>query len=195
MHKKNKKKAAGQKECISKSKKHAKGSQKKKKTEQQFKKKQKKRKKMQKNAHAQPNFTHHLFCAILFDVCAICLHVFAFFVRFFFASFLRFLNFLRFLKETHKQCKKKRKKPQIQSESNAKAKTRTFLIAFVLLFDCMFFAFVVHFCCTCLVDKCVFSRMRSEGFSFNSWGSGGRALFATRCFYVRNRPQPSAVGR
>ena len=34
-----------------------------------------------------------------------------------------------------------------------------------------------------------FSRIRSEGFSFNSWGSGGRVLFATRCFYVRNRPQ------
>ena len=45
-------------------------------------------------------------------------------------------------------------------------------------------------CCCCL-----FSRMRSEGFSFNSWGSGGRALFATRCFYVRNRWQPSATVR
>ena len=40
-----------------------------------------------------------------------------------------------------------------------------------------------------------YSRMRSEGFSFNSWGSGGRALFAIRCFYVRNRPQPSATVR
>ena len=40
-----------------------------------------------------------------------------------------------------------------------------------------------------------FSRMRSEGFSFNSWGSGGRVLFATRCFYVRNRPQPFATVR
>ena len=40
-----------------------------------------------------------------------------------------------------------------------------------------------------------FSRMRSEGFSFNSWGSGGRALFAIRCFYVRNRSQPSATVR
>ena len=39
------------------------------------------------------------------------------------------------------------------------------------------------------------SRMRSEGFSFNSWGSGGGALFATRCFYVRNRPQPFATVR
>ena len=51
------------------------------------------------------------------------------------------------------------------------------------------------------VSSCVlvlllfFSRMRSEGFSFNSWGSGGRALFAIRCFYVRNRPQPSATVR
>ena len=37
--------------------------------------------------------------------------------------------------------------------------------------------------------------MRSEGFSFNSWGSGGRALFAIRCFYVRNGPQPFATVR
>ena len=40
----------------------------------------------------------------------------------------------------------------------------------------------------------IYSRMRSEGF-FNSWGSGGRALFAIRCFYVRNRPQPFATVR
>ena len=40
-----------------------------------------------------------------------------------------------------------------------------------------------------------FSRMRSEGFSFNSWRSGGGVLFATRRFYVRNRPQPSATVR
>ena len=47
----------------------------------------------------------------------------------------------------------------------------------------------------CLLSQSVFSRMRSEGFSFNSWGSGGRALFAIRCFYVRNRPQPFATVR
>ena len=35
-----------------------------------------------------------------------------------------------------------------------------------------------------------FSRMRSEGFSFNSGG-----LFATRCLSVRNRPQPFATDR
>ena len=39
---------------------------------------------------------------------------------------------------------------------------------------------------------CCFSGMRSEGFSFNS---GGRALFATHGFYIRNRPQVFAVGR
>ena len=32
------------------------------------------------------------------------------------------------------------------------------------------------------------------GFSFDS-GSRGGALFATGCFYVRNRPQPSAIIR
>ena len=32
-------------------------------------------------------------------------------------------------------------------------------------------------------------------FSLNSWGSGGGALFATRCFYVRNRSQPFATVR
>ena len=34
------------------------------------------------------------------------------------------------------------------------------------------------------------SRMRSEGFSFNSGGRG--VVFAQRCFHDRNRPQPSA---
>ena len=33
--------------------------------------------------------------------------------------------------------------------------------------------------------------MRSEGFSFNL-ESEGRAVFARRCFRVRNRPQPFA---
>ena len=46
-----------------------------------------------------------------------------------------------------------------------------------------------------MIHPSEFSRMRSEGFSFNSWGSGGRVLFATRCFYVRNRPQPFATVR
>ena len=66
-----------------------------------------------------------------------------------------------------------------------------FMIAFVFLgASCDCFFFLLHVSCFC-----VFSRMRSEGFSFNSWGSGGRALFATRCFYVRNRPQPFATVR
>ena len=37
-----------------------------------------------------------------------------------------------------------------------------------------------------------FSRMRSEGSRF-IWGSGGGAVFAESCVYVRNRPQPSAT--
>ena len=36
-----------------------------------------------------------------------------------------------------------------------------------------------------------FSRMRSEGSRF-IWGSGGEAVFAESCVYVRNRPQPFA---
>ena len=52
----------------------------------------------------------------------------------------------------------------------------------------------IHYTCTASLCH-VFTRMRSEGFSFNSWGSGGRVLFATRCFYVRNRPQPFATVR
>ena len=37
-----------------------------------------------------------------------------------------------------------------------------------------------------------FSRMRSEGFSFYIWGSGGWPVFAWPCFW---RPQPSATVR
>ena len=37
-----------------------------------------------------------------------------------------------------------------------------------------------------------FSRMRSEGSRF-IWGSGGEAVFAESCVYVRNRSQPSAT--
>ena len=36
--------------------------------------------------------------------------------------------------------------------------------------------------------------MRSEGSRF-IWGSGGEAVFAESCVYVRNRPQPSATVR
>ena len=39
-----------------------------------------------------------------------------------------------------------------------------------------------------------FSRMRSEGSRF-MWGSGGEAVFAESCVYVRNRPQPFATVR
>ena len=50
----------------------------------------KKNKKMQKNAHAQPNLTHHLFGAFLGIF--LHLHFFAFFVRFL-ALFLHFCAF------------------------------------------------------------------------------------------------------
>ena len=38
------------------------------------------------------------------------------------------------------------------------------------------------------------SRMRSEGSRF-MWGSGGEAVFAESCVYVRNRSQPFATVR
>ena len=38
----------------------------------------------------------------------------------------------------------------------------------------------------------VFSRMRSEGSRF-IWGSGGEAVFAESCVYVRNRPRATAT--
>ena len=37
-----------------------------------------------------------------------------------------------------------------------------------------------------------FSRMRSEGSRF-IWGSGGEAVFAESCVYVRNRPRATAT--
>ena len=65
------------------------------------------------------------------------------------------------------KMQKHRKKNANTKQQNAKAKARTFLIAFVLLFNCMFFvlfpifvpfcAFVLHFLCgfcIFLVDKC-----------------------------------------
>ena len=56
-------------------------------TKQQLKKAKQKRTKRTKNAHAQPNFTHHLFCAMFFHVCASYVrffwHVFCIFCAFF----------------------------------------------------------------------------------------------------------------
>ena len=43
-------------------------------------------------------------------------------------------------------------------------------------------------------EKSPFSRMHSEGFSFNSGGLGVRVVFAQCCFNVRNRPQAFAMG-
>ena len=92
MHKKKQKKAAGQKECISKSKKMQKETRKKnkKEAEQQFKKKQKQCKKM----HMHNQISHTTFVGAIF--LAIFLHClcdfFAFFVRFL-ALFLHFCAF------------------------------------------------------------------------------------------------------
>ena len=44
--------------------------------------------------------------------------------------------------------------------------------------------------CCFFFPECV-----AKGSRLTLWGSGGRALFAKRCFYVRNRPQPSATVR
>ena len=41
----------------------------------------------------------------------------------------------------------------------------------------------------------LFPECVAKGSRLTLSGSGGRALFATRCFYVRNRPQPSATVR
>ena len=40
-----------------------------------------------------------------------------------------------------------------------------------------------------------FPECVAKGSRLTLWGSGGRALFATRCVYVRNRPQPFATVR
>ena len=113
---------------------------------QQFKNAKQKRTKRTENAHAQPNFTHHLFCAMFFDVCPSYVRFFG--MCFAFLCFL-FCGFSVFSRKRKKNAKKDRKQTQIQSKTNAKVKTRTLLIAFVLLFDCICFACFVHVCCIC----------------------------------------------
>ena len=54
-----------------------------------------------------------------------------------------------FSRKRTKNAQENRKNDANTKQKNAKAKTRTFLIAFVLLFDCICFACVVHFCCIC----------------------------------------------
>ena len=72
--------------------------------------------------------------------------IFCAFVVLFFAMF-----FCVFSRKRTNNAKNIAKKTQIQSKNNAKAKTRTFLIAFVLLFDCICFcivcAFLLHLLC------------------------------------------------
>ena len=164
-----KKKAAGQKECISKNK-NAKGSQKK------CKKKsrtavQKKSKKCKKNAHTTKFYTPPFLCDFWWHFwhflrfLGMRLHFLCFFVRV-------FLRFFAFSQGNAQKMKKKTLKKRKYKAKNAKAKTRTFFIAFVLLFGCIFcifcalfllfvclFCAFLHFCavfCIGLVDKCVF---------------------------------------
>ena len=65
----------------------------------------------------------------------------------------------------------------------------------IMTYSMRYIYIYIHILPVVEVETFFFSRMRSEGFSFNSWGSGGKVLFATRCFYVRNRPQPFATVR
>ena len=65
-----------------------------------------------------------------------------------------FWEFFRFLKETHKNEKNIANKTQIQSKT--KTKTRTCLIAFVLLFDCICFTFLLMFVALFVPFWCIF---------------------------------------
>ena len=171
MHKKSKKKAAAQKECISKSKKMQKEARKKKKKQNSSSKKQKQCKQM----HMQNQISHTTFFV------RFCCIVFAFLVRFFCILFALFLLcicfFFRFVFCVFSRKRTKNPIFKYKANKNAKAKTRTFLTAFVLLFDCIFFcifcAFFVHFfyifCaffCIGLVDKCVFIAIVLRSFAF-----------------------------
>ena len=95
--------------------------------------------------------------------------------------------------------KTRQKKTANTKQKNAKAKTRTFLIAFVLLFDCIFLhvlcifvAFVVPFLCMffivgaffciCLVDKCVLFRIFWR-FFWHSKASFGDLFLRFLCIF------------
>ena len=116
---------------------------------QQLKNVKQKRTKRTKNAHAQPNFTHHLFCAIFFDVCA-------FYVRFFFCSVCTFCAFfVRFVAifcvfSRKRTKKKKRKKTQIQSKISKGKDQNVFVricFAVWLRLFCIVCAFLLHLLC------------------------------------------------
>ena len=167
--KKKKTKAAGQKECISKSKKHAKGS--------NSKKANKTKKKPNKRTCTTKFHTPPFLCDVFSMFVHFMCDLFAFVVRF----WCIFLNGLFVFSQGNAQ--KMQKKIAKQHKYKAKTmqtKTRTFLIAFVLLFDCIFCAFVLHFLCLfcafclhvlcgvciCLVDKCVFLAFFLHFFAF-----------------------------
>ena len=111
------------------------------------KKKKKKRPNNAKKMHMHNQISHTTFFlrCVFRCLCVLCAMFFAFFVRFLcvFAYFFAFSQ-----GPAQKMPKKNAKKNNANTkQKNAKAKTRTFLIAFVLLFDCIFVAFFVHVCC------------------------------------------------
>ena len=115
------------------------------------------------NQISHTTFLCDLFCCL----CVLCV-IFSIYLHLLCVFWPFFLRFVHFLKETHKKNRK-------YKANNAKAKTRTCLIAFVLLFDfliaffgivcacllhclclvCAFFCIFCAFFCICLVDKCV----------------------------------------
>ena len=170
-----KKKAAGQKECISKNK-NAKGSQKKcqkKKAEQQFKKKAKNAKK---NAHTTKFHTPPFLCDFWWHFwhflrfLGMRLHFLCFFVRV-------FLRFFAFSQGNAQKMKKNAKKTQIQSKKckgkdpNVFYRIRFAFWLHFLHFLCIVFAFCVPF-------LCIFAFLCG----FLHWFSGQMRFF--RIFYV-----------
>ena len=140
---------------------------KKKHAKQQFKKRRTKANKPHKKCTCTTKFHTPPFLCDFFRclrvLCAMFLHgvfLFAFFVRCFCLCFVVFFVFFVFSQGNTQKIRKSRKQKANTKQTNAKAKTRTFLIAFVLLVDCMclacfvhfccmFCAFLVHFCCIC----------------------------------------------
>ena len=124
--------------------------------------------------------SHHLFCAIVFRclcvLCAIFWHGFACFA-FFGAIFCVSQG------NAQKNAKKIANKMQIQSKTNAKAKTRTLLIAVVLLFDSICFAFVAHVCRICCAFLVHFCCIACAFFAFVQWTNAFFFFSHFVCFF------------
>ena len=117
------------------------------------------------------------------------MHVFCIFCAILFAFFLNFLCvlfcdcFLCFQGNAQQMQKKSQKKTQIQSNKNAKAKTRTFLIACVLLFDCMFFIFCAFFSFFVRLLHWFSGQMRGFRFFFSLFCIPRRPLVTCFCVF------------